>query len=69
MRNVARGEPTASRAWALLRLPWSSWPPLFLAVVRALLTDRPLPIASWSGSGVPADYEGPEGQLPVPGRR
>jgi proline iminopeptidase len=44
-------------------------PTAFLAVVRAFLTGRPLPIASWSGSGVPADYEGPEGHLPVPRRR
>ena len=44
-------------------------PAAFLAVVRAFLTGRPLPIASWSGSGVPADYEGPEGQLPVTGRQ
>jgi proline iminopeptidase len=44
-------------------------PAPFLASVRAFLTGRPLPIASWSGSGVPADYEGPEGQLPVTGRQ
>jgi proline iminopeptidase len=34
-------------------------PAAFLAVVRAFLTGRPLPIAPWSGSGVPADFEGP----------
>jgi hypothetical protein len=28
-------------------------------VVCAFLTGRPLPIAPWTGSGVPADYEGP----------
>jgi proline iminopeptidase len=44
-------------------------PAAFLSVVRAFLTGRPLPIASWSGNGVPADYEGPEGRLPVPGHR
>jgi proline iminopeptidase len=44
-------------------------PAAFLASVRAFLTGRPLPIAPQSGAGVPADYEGPEGQLPVPGRR
>lgn len=44
-------------------------PAAFLAVVRAFLTGRPLPIAPQSGMGVPADYEGPTGHLPVPGRR
>jgi proline iminopeptidase len=44
-------------------------PAAFLAVVRAFLTDRPLPIAPQFGAGVPADYEGPGGQLPVPGGR
>jgi proline iminopeptidase len=44
-------------------------PGAFLAVVRAFLTGRPLPIAPQSGSGLPADYEGPEGHPPVPGRR
>jgi len=44
-------------------------PAAYLAVVRAFLTGRPLPIAPQSGDGVPADYEGPEGQLPVPRRR
>jgi proline iminopeptidase len=44
-------------------------PAAFLAVVRAFLTGRPLPIPPQSGSGVPADYEGPEGHAPVPGRR
>ena len=33
--------------------------PAYLAVVRAFLAGRPLPIAPWTGSGVPADYEGP----------
>jgi proline iminopeptidase len=33
-------------------------PALFLAVVRAFLTGRPLPIPPWS-DGVPADYQGP----------
>jgi proline iminopeptidase len=41
-------------------------PVAFLAVVRAFVTGRPLPITTWSGSGVPADYEGPASQLPVP---
>jgi proline iminopeptidase len=41
----------------------------YLAVVRAFLAGRPLPIAPWAGSGVPADYEGPEGHPPVPGRQ
>jgi proline iminopeptidase len=40
-------------------------PALFLAVVRAFLTGRPLPIPPWTGSGVPADYEGPGGHLPA----
>jgi proline iminopeptidase len=40
-------------------------PALFLAVVRAFLTGRPLPITPWTGSGVPADYEGPDGHLPA----
>jgi proline iminopeptidase len=44
-------------------------PAAFLAVVRAFLTGRPLPIAPQSGMGVLADYEGPKGHLPVPGRR
>jgi proline iminopeptidase len=44
-------------------------PAAFLASVRAFLTGRPLPIAPQSGAGVPADYEGPEGHLPMPGRR
>jgi proline iminopeptidase len=44
-------------------------PTAFLGVVRAFLTGRPLPIAPQSGVGVPADYEGPEGHLPMPGRR
>ena len=44
-------------------------PAAFLASVRAFLTGRPLPIAPQSGAGVPADYEGPEGHLPVPGGR
>jgi hypothetical protein len=34
-------------------------PTLFLAVVRAFLTGRPLPVAPWTTSAVPADYEGP----------
>jgi len=34
-------------------------PALFLAVVRAFLTGRPLPGAMWTSSAVPADYEGP----------
>jgi proline iminopeptidase len=34
-------------------------PAAYLAVVRAFLTGRSLPIAPWTGSGVPADYEGP----------
>jgi proline iminopeptidase len=34
-------------------------PALFLAVVRAFLTGRPLPVAPWTTSAVPADYEGP----------
>ena len=44
-------------------------PAAFLAVVRAFLTSQPLPIAPWTGSDTPADYEGPEGHLPVPERR
>ena len=44
-------------------------PAAFLATVRAFLTGRPLPIAPQSGTAVPADYEGPEGHPPVPGRR
>ncbi len=39
-------------------------PALFLAVVRAFLTGRPLPIPPWS-DGVPADYEGPAGHPPA----
>jgi proline iminopeptidase len=34
-------------------------PAAFLAVVRAFLTGRPLPVAPWSGTGVPADFDGP----------
>jgi proline iminopeptidase len=37
-------------------------PAEFLATVRAFLADRPLPIAPWAGTGVPADYEGPAGK-------
>ena len=44
-------------------------PAAFLASVRAFLTGRPLPIAPQSGTGVPADYEGPDGHLLVPGRQ
>jgi len=40
-------------------------PALFLAVVRAFLTGRPLPIPPWTGGGVPADYEGQQGHLPT----
>jgi proline iminopeptidase len=34
-------------------------PTAYLAVVRAFLTGKPLPIPPWTGSGVPADYQGP----------
>jgi proline iminopeptidase len=44
-------------------------PAAYLASVRAFLTGRPLPIAPWAGSGVPADYEGPDGHPLVPRRR
>lgn len=40
-------------------------PAAYLAVVRAFLAGRPLPIPAWTGSGVPADYEGPDGHLPA----
>jgi proline iminopeptidase len=40
-------------------------PAAYLAVVRAFLTGRPLPIPPWTGCGVPADYEGPDGHLPA----
>jgi proline iminopeptidase len=40
-------------------------PTAYLAVVRAFLSGRPLPIPPWTGSGVPADYEGPDGHLPA----
>jgi pimeloyl-ACP methyl ester carboxylesterase len=33
-------------------------PAAYLAVVRAFLTGQPLPIAPWTGSGAPADYQG-----------
>jgi proline iminopeptidase len=32
-------------------------PALFLAIVRAFLTGQPLPIAPWTGSDAPADYQ------------
>jgi hypothetical protein len=44
-------------------------PAAFQAVVRAFFTGRPLPVAAWSGSAVPTDYEGPAGHPPVPGRQ
>jgi len=44
-------------------------PAAYLASVRVFLTGGPLPIAPWAGSGVPADYEGPDGHPLVPGRR
>jgi hypothetical protein len=34
-------------------------PVAFLATVRAFLAGRPLPIAPWTASGVPADDQGP----------
>jgi proline iminopeptidase len=34
-------------------------PAAYLAVLRAFLAGRPLPIAPWTVSSVPADYEGP----------
>jgi proline iminopeptidase len=34
-------------------------PARFLAVVRAFLTGRPLPIPPRTGDNVPADYQGP----------
>jgi proline iminopeptidase len=44
-------------------------PAAYLASVRAFLTDRPLPIAPRSGRSVPANYEGPHGHPPAPGRQ
>ena len=41
-------------------------PAAFLATVRAFLTGRPLAIAPWTGTGVPSDYEGPDGH-PIAG--
>jgi proline iminopeptidase len=41
-------------------------PAAYLAVIRAFLTGRPLPVAPWTATGVPADYEGPAGHPPVP---
>ena len=43
-------------------------PAAYLAVVRAFLTSRPLPVTPWSGSGVPPDYEGPGGHPIASGR-
>jgi proline iminopeptidase len=40
-------------------------PAAYLAVVRAFLTDRPLPVVPWTGTGVPDGYEGPDGHLPA----
>jgi proline iminopeptidase len=37
-------------------------PAAYLAVVRAFLAGRPLPIPPWRGTGVPADYQGPPGK-------
>ena len=37
-------------------------PSQFLAVVRAFLADRPLPVPPWRGGGVPPDYQGPPGK-------
>jgi proline iminopeptidase len=37
-------------------------PAAYLAVVRAFLTGRPLPIPPWQGSGTPPDYQGPHTQ-------
>lgn len=37
-------------------------PAAYLAVVRAFLTGRPLPIPPWTGSGTPRDYQGPHGR-------
>lgn len=34
-------------------------PTAFLAVVRAFLTGRHLPVTPYKGSAVPSDYEGP----------
>lgn len=34
-------------------------PAAYLAVVRAFLTGRPLPIPPRTGDNVPADYQGP----------
>jgi proline iminopeptidase len=36
-------------------------PAAYLAVVRAFLAGRPLPITPRTGTGIPADYEGPAG--------
>jgi proline iminopeptidase len=44
-------------------------PGAYLASVRAFLTGRALPIVPWTGTRVPADYEGPEGRPPMPGRQ
>jgi proline iminopeptidase len=43
-------------------------PAAYLASVRAFLTGRPPPVAPWTGTGAPADFEGPEGRPPAPGR-
>jgi proline iminopeptidase len=37
-------------------------PAAYLAVVRAFLAGRPLPIPPWRGTGVPPDYQGPPGK-------
>jgi proline iminopeptidase len=44
-------------------------PTAYLASIRAFLTGRPLPVVPWTGAGVPAGFEGPEGRPLAPGRR